>query len=127
MSTSGMYLCIYIYKKKLFPVPIPFIDSSPSRSADDDRRRSIITGRSASHLFQGEVRSKRGTSLTFEIIFEVERSARDAHTDTHSSLYREITHIHVYTHSAANIHNVASSLHDAFRADDFPLRGTREK
>ncbi|KYQ51817.1 hypothetical protein ALC60_09017 [Trachymyrmex zeteki] len=56
------------------------MDPSSSRSAKDDRRRSIITGRLAGHLFQGEVCSKRGTWLTFEIIFKVERSALDLHT-----------------------------------------------
>lgn len=72
------------------------------RSANDDRRRSIITGRLAGHLFQGEACSKRGTSLTFEIIFKVERSARDPHT---LAQHREDTHVHT-----RNIHNVASTL-----------------
>lgn len=80
---------------EIIPCPNPVYRFISFRSTDDDRRRSIITVRSASHLFQGEVRSKRGTSLTFEIIFEVERSARDARKHTYTRLYRE--NIHTYT------------------------------
>ncbi|KYN36992.1 hypothetical protein ALC56_08783 [Trachymyrmex septentrionalis] len=39
------------------------MDPSSSRSADDDRRRSIITGRLAGHLFQGEVCYTRATYI----------------------------------------------------------------
>lgn len=97
------------------------MDPSSSRSAKDDRRRSIITGRLAGHLFQGEVCSKRGTWLTFEIIFKVERSALDLHTLA-SAQYREDRHIHT-----RNIHNVASSLmHTQYIPRGWlPLRGMR--
>ncbi|KYN02919.1 hypothetical protein ALC62_06206 [Cyphomyrmex costatus] len=68
------------------------MDPSSSRSADDDRRRSIITGRLAGHLFQGEVCSKRGTSLTFEIIFKVERSVPDLHTLAYRVYKADVSH-----------------------------------
>lgn len=105
-------------------IPCQFrLDRSVSFTIRDDRRRSIITGRLAGHLFQGELCSKRGTSLTFEIIFKVERSARDLHT------LASIARIHVHTHTgAAYIMSPSRSraYPITFREDDFPL-GVREE